>query len=43
MTSGLSEDLTVYEISECSTDSWILQLKSSTFVELVVKILDKYT
>ena len=26
-------DLTIYEISECNIDSWILQLKSSTLFE----------
>ena len=33
MTSGLSENLTVYEIRECNIDSWIIQLKSSTLIE----------
>ena len=31
MTSGLSP--TVYEISECNIESWILKLKSSTLFE----------
>ena len=33
MISGLSQDVTIYEISECNIDFWILQLKSSTLFE----------
>ena len=33
MIPGLPQDLTIYEISECNIDSWILQLKSSTLFE----------
>ena len=33
MISGLSQDLTIFDISEYNIHSWILQLKSSTFFE----------